>query len=497
MSTPKRDVSVVVLAAGQGTRFKSNRAKLLHPIAGKPLGRYVLDTVRQLAPQKIYMVVGHQAAHLQDTLQETPTDPAGSTPNSSSLEFILQEQQLGTGHALQIAKPYLEKDSSAHVLVMVGDVPLIRKETLEDFIDTHRKQRAAGSVLSVRLEDPTGYGRVVRRGRALVGIVEEKNCTPAQKKIREISTGILCFDRKKLLAHIGRLSNKNPQGEFLLPDLLDIFRRKKFRLHAVEASDPEEVEGVNDRADLARAEKRIRRRKLESLMQSGVSVIDPDNTYIDTEVEIGPDTVIEPGVSLFGKTRIGADCLIRSYSTLQNCRVGDRTVIHPCCCITDTQISSDALIGPFANLHHGAQIGADTRIGNFVEVKNSSVGQGSKAAHLTYLGDTTLGKNVNIGAGTVTCNYDGKKKFPTRIEDGTFIGSGSMLVAPIRIGKNAYVAAGSTVTRDVPDGALSIGRAHQVNKEGWAKKQKDKEAGAPGKPSTPPPTPPPPKEEKY
>ncbi|MCZ6515646.1 MAG: bifunctional UDP-N-acetylglucosamine diphosphorylase/glucosamine-1-phosphate N-acetyltransferase GlmU [Acidobacteria bacterium] len=480
MNTSKRDVSVVVLAAGLGTRFKSNRAKLLHPIAGKPLGRYLLDTVRQLTPQKIYMIVGHQADQVREAL-------AGP-----DLEFVPQKQQLGTGHALQIAQPYLEKDTAAHVLVLVGDVPLIRKETLEGFLDAHRKQRAAGSVLSVRLDDPAGYGRVVRRGRAFLGVVEEKNCTPAQKKIREISTGILCFDRKKLLAHIGRLSNKNPQGEYLLPDLLTIFRRKKFRLHAFEASDPEEVEGVNDRAGLARAEKRIRRRKLESLMQSGVSVIDPDNTYVDPEVEIGPDTVVEPGVSLLGETRIGADCLIRSYSTLQNCRVGDRTVIRPCCYITETEIASDALIGPFAHLRDGTRIEAEARVGNFVEIKKSTVGRGTKAAHLTYLGDATLGENVNIGAGTVTCNYDGKKKFPTHIEDGTFIGSGSMLVAPIRIGKNAYVAAGSTVTKDVPDGALSIGRAHQVNKEGWAEKQKDKEAGAPGKPSTPPST----KEEK-
>ena len=464
----KFDVAVVILAAGQGTRFKSRTHKLLHPLAGRPLGQYVLDAVRRMHPEKIFLVVGHQGKSVKERF---------AAPDR---EFITQEKQLGTGHALQIAKQRLKGCSSSHLLVLVGDIPLIRAETLQAFLESHRKQRASGSVLSMRLENPKGYGRVLRRGKTVLGIVEEKACTPAQKKTREVSSGILCFNRAKLVAHIDELSDRNPQKEYLLPELLRVFRRKRLKISAYRAPDTGELQGVNDRAELARIGKQIRGRKNVELMRAGVTILDPEMTYIDRDVAVGTDTVIEPGVSLIGNTEIGSECRIRAYSTLENTRVGDRVTVRPGCCITDSEIGSDAILGPYAHLRNGALIEPRARIGNFVEVKKSRVGSGSKALHLTYLGDTTLGERVNVGAGTVTCNYDGKKKHVTRIGDDCFIGSGSMLVAPVRIGKGSYVAAGSTITEDVPEESLAVGRAHQVNKEGWAKKhtsRKSKPAG--------------------
>ena len=458
----KSDVAVVILAAGQGTRFKSRTHKLLHPLAGRPLGQYVLDAVRRMHPEKIFLVVGHQAESVKERFA------------APDLEFITQEKQLGTGHALQIAKQQLKGCSSSHLLVLVGDIPLIRAETLQAFLESHAKHRASGSVLSMRIENPKGYGRVLRRGKTFFGIVEEKVCTPAQKKTKEVNSGILCFNRAKLVAHIDELSDRNPQKAYLLPDLLRVFRRKRLKISAYTTPDPDEVAGVNDRAELAGIEKRIRRQTNVELMRSGVTILDPETTYIDPDVAVGTDTVIEPGVALIGKTEIGSECRIRAYSTLENTRVGDRVTVQPGCTISDSKIGSEALLGPYAHLLKGTMIGPRTRIGNFVEVKNSRVGSGSKAPHLTYLGDTTLGKGVNVGAGTVTCNYDGKKKHATLIGDDCFIGSGSMLVAPLRIGKGSYVAAGSTITEDVPEESLALGRAHQVNKKGWAKKHTGK-----------------------
>lgn len=456
-----QDFTVVILAAGKSTRFKSERSKLLHTLAGQPLGEYVVRTALGAGSETVLMVTGHDAALVRKTL---------ARPH---LKFVEQKQQLGTGHALIIARPQLEKCSGSTVVVVVGDAPLLRAETLRAFVAAHQKNRAAASVLTMRLGDPHGYGRIVRSGGVRVkAIVEEKLCTPAQRRIKEVSSGVLCFSRPELLKHVDKLSNRNAQKEYLLTDLIKIFNRYRKKITAFPVADPREVLGVNDRVDLARVERILRLQKAEALMRDGVTIVNPEVTYIDANVEIGNDTVIEPGVSLLGRTRIGRGCTIRVYSTLTDTTLGDRVLVRPFTSVAGCEISSDATLGPFANLHHGAVIAREARIGNFVEVKNTRVGHGTKAAHLTYLGDATLGQHVNIGAGTVTCNYDGEKKNPTIIGDGVFIGSGSMLVAPVQIGEGAYVAAGSTITEDVPAESLALGRARQVNKDGWVRQHK-------------------------
>jgi bifunctional UDP-N-acetylglucosamine pyrophosphorylase/glucosamine-1-phosphate N-acetyltransferase len=459
----KQDFSIVILAAGKSTRFKSKRSKLLHALAGRPMGDYIVRTCLAAGAEKILMVVGHDAAAVQEAL------------GRPGVEFIEQKEQLGTGHALMEARSQLEKCAGANVVVVVGDAPLLRAETLLKLIAAHHKARAAASVLTMRLDDPRGYGRIVRSsGKSVRAIVEEKLCTPAQRKIKEVSSGILCFSRIELLKDLDKLSNKNVQKEYLLTDLVKIFNRRRKRVLALPVEDAREVLGVNDRFELAQVERILRTRKAESLMRDGVTIVDPQTTCIDADVEVGQDSVIEPGVSLLGNTRIGQDCTIRAHSMITDSTLGDRVQVQPCTVITGCTIGSDVILGPFAHLRDGAVIDRDAQIGNFVEVKKSKVGQRTKARHLTYLGDATLGEHVNIGAGTVTCNYDGEKKNPTNIEDGVFIGSGSMLVAPVRIGKGAYVAAGSVITEDVPPESLAVGRARQVNKEGWVRKHKER-----------------------
>jgi bifunctional UDP-N-acetylglucosamine pyrophosphorylase / glucosamine-1-phosphate N-acetyltransferase len=330
----------------------------------------------------------------------------------------------------------------------------------------------------MRLEQPQGYGRIVRgRGRKVRRIVEEKVATPAERRIREVSSGILCFSRSKLLAHLQRLTAENPQKEYLLTDLIEILARRGERAEAVVVADPREVLGVNDRVELARVEAILRRRKAEALMRDGVTIVNPDATYIDDTVAVGADTVIEPGASLLGDTHVGRDCLVRAYCHIMDSTLGDRVTLRPFCVILESSVGSGAFLGPFANVRNGSVLGENCRVGNFVEVKNSRVGRGTKAQHLTYLGDAEVGEDVNVGAGTVTCNYDGERKYPTHIEDGVFIGSGSMLVAPVRVGRGAYVAAGSTITEDVPADSLALGRARQVVKEGWVSKKRATRAG--------------------
>lgn len=451
--------SALILAAGKATRFKSEHSKMLHRLAGRPLGEYTVRAALAARPQRTYVVVGHEAEGVRRAL-EFP-----------GLRFIEQKEQKGTGHALLVAREEIERCPSPALLVLVGDAPLLRPETLRELVAAHSKARAAATILTTRLGDPTGYGRIVRRGRRVVAIVEEKVATRAQKKIQEISSGIICFSRPKLLARLSELSNKNAQGEFLLTDLVLIFNRHREKVIAVETPDSREVLGANDRVELAEIEKTLRGRKAESLMREGVTIVNPAVTYLDEDVEVGRDTVIEPGVSLLGRTRVGRACELRPYSTISDSILGDRVTVRPYCVITGCEIASDVILGPFAHLRDGAVIEREARIGNFVEVKKSRVGRGTKAWHLTYLGDATLGEKANIGAGTVTCNYDGEKKNPTVIEDGCFIGSGTMLVAPVRIGKGAYVAAGSAITQDVPPGSLALGRATQTNKDGWVKKR--------------------------
>jgi bifunctional UDP-N-acetylglucosamine pyrophosphorylase / glucosamine-1-phosphate N-acetyltransferase len=456
----KGGFSVLILAAGKATRFKSERSKLLHQLAGRPLGEYTLRSAFATEPEQVYMVVGHQA----DAVRTAFARPG--------LTFIEQTRQLGTGHALIAARPSLELCPSNDIAVVVGDVPLLPAGTLRGLIGTHQKRRAALTILTVQLENPHGYGRIIRgRDRRVRRIVEEKVATPAERRIREVSSGMLCFSRRKLLAHLDRLAADNAQKEYLLTDLVEILARRGERIETFPVADPHEVVGVNDRVELAQAERILRLRKAESVMRDGVTLVNPEVTYIDDAVTVGCDTVIEPGVSLLGETRVGRDCRLGAYSTITDSEIGDRVIVRPCSVIMSSAVGADAMVGPFAHLRPGAILEENSRIGNFVEVKKSRIGRGSKASHLTYLGDADLGEGVNIGAGTVTCNYDGKNKNPTSIGEGAFIGSGTMLVAPVRVGRGSYVAAGSTITEDVPPDSLALGRARQVIKEGWVKKK--------------------------
>jgi bifunctional UDP-N-acetylglucosamine pyrophosphorylase/glucosamine-1-phosphate N-acetyltransferase len=455
----EQNFSILILAAGKATRFKSEHSKMLHRLGGRLLGEYTVQAAQGAGPDCLYMVIGHEREEVQKAFARP------------GLVFIQQNEQLGTGHAVMIARRELEKCASPTVVVLVGDAPLLRSETLLKLLEAHRQARASGTILTTRLENPIGYGRIVRAGSRVRRIVEEKIATPPQRRIREINSGILCFSRTHLLEHLAELSSENTQKEYLLTDLVEIFNRHRLKVAAFPVADSREVLGVNDRLELAQIEKLLRLRKAEALMRDGVTVVNPDVTYIDPDVEVGQDTVIEPGASLLGRTRLGSACHIQSYCTITDSLLADRVTVRPCSVIANSKIASGATIGPFARLRVGAVIEENVRIGNFVEVKKSRVGRGTKAQHMTYLGDATLGENANIGAGTITCNYDGVKKNPTVIEDGVFIGSGNMLVAPVRIGQGSYTAAGSTITEDVPPGSLAIARSPQVTKHGWVKER--------------------------
>jgi bifunctional UDP-N-acetylglucosamine pyrophosphorylase/glucosamine-1-phosphate N-acetyltransferase len=406
------------------------------------------------------MIIGHQAEAMRQAFAREGVD------------FIEQKEQLGTGHALIVARAELERCPSGIVVALVGDVPRLRPETLTALVASHREEDSACTILTMRVDDPTGYGRIVRvGGKRVRAIVEEKVATATQKKIREVNTGILCFSRPALLAHLGELSRDNTQKEYLLTDLIGIFNHHHLKVVAFEAS-AGEAWGINDRAQLAEVGKTLYQQRAVAWMKEGVTLTDPATTYIDEDVVIGPDTVIDPGVSLRGRTRVGSGCRLEPYSTLTDSVLADGVTVRQSCIITNCEIGAGVSVGPFAHLREGAVIRPGARIGNFVEVKKSTIGAGAKALHLTYLGDATVGARANIGAGTITCNYDGEKKNPTTIEDDVFIGSGNMLVAPVRIGKGSYTAAGSTITHDVPPESLGIERSTQVNKEGWARERK-------------------------
>lgn len=460
--------SILILAAGKATRFKSEHTKVLHALAGRRLGDYVLGAALGAAPEHAWMVIGHEAERVREAFARP------------GLGFVVQREQRGTGDAVTAARPELEKCSSPNLIVLVGDAPLLSPETLRALADHHAASGAAATILTTRLDNPEGYGRILRgSGSRVRAIVEEKDATPAEKRLREVSSGILCFSLPKLLAHLGDLTDTNAQKEFLLTDLVRIFNRRRMKVTAFPVVNSREVLGVNDRVELAQVEKLIRRKKAHALMRAGVSIVDPKSTVIDDEVEAGRDTRIGAGVHLLGRTRLGKDCVVSPYCILTDSTIGDRALLRPFSVVSGCEIAAGATVGPFAHLRDGAVVGEDARIGNFVEVKNSRIGRGSKSLHLTYLGDATLGERVNVGAGTVTCNYDGERKNPTVIEDGVFIGSGSMLVAPLRVGKGSYIAAGSAVTEDVPTGALAIGRARQVNKENWSRTRASKTGETP------------------
>ncbi|MEH7481689.1 bifunctional UDP-N-acetylglucosamine diphosphorylase/glucosamine-1-phosphate N-acetyltransferase GlmU [Neobacillus drentensis] len=446
----------VILAAGQGTRMKSKLYKVLHPVCGKPMVQHVVDQVMKLNIQEVVTIIGHGAEMVQAQLGD-------------SSRYALQDQQLGTAHAVSQAQSLLEGKAGV-TIVVCGDTPLIKAETMESLFKHHEESAAKATILTARIEDPTGYGRIIRNKKGLVEkIVEHKDASEEERKINEINTGTYCFDNLALFEALMNVSNENVQGEYYLPDVIEILKKQGEVVTAFQTDEFEETLGVNDRVALAEAERIMRGRTNAAHMRNGVTIIDPANTYIETEVEIGQDTVIYPGTMIKGKTVIGAECQIGPNSEIVSCEIGAETVIRQSVA-HNSSIGAQVNIGPFAHIRPESAIQDEVKIGNFVEIKKAVFGKGSKASHLSYIGDAEVGSDVNIGCGSITVNYDGKNKFLTKIEDGVFIGCNSNLVAPVTIKKGAYVAAGSTITKDVPSEALSIARAKQVNKENYVQK---------------------------
>ncbi len=454
---------VLILAAGKGTRMKSALPKVLHRVAGAPMIDYVLAASASLGATTTTVVVGHQADALRDAL-------AGH----AGLRFVLQEPQLGTAHAVRQAAPLLA-DLRGTLVVLSGDVPLLSADTLRALVATHEEAGAAATLLTAVVDDPTGYGRVLRDGDGVAAIVEHRDASSAERAVREVNAGIYAFDLEPLFPALERVAPNNSQQEYYLPDLVGIYRRAGRRVVAIPVERVEETLGVNTRAELAAMSARVWQARREALMASGVTLVDPATTYVDAEVRVGPDSVIHPGVHLQGRTRIGTRAEIHAGVRIVDSELADDVKVLDHCLVEGARVADGASVGPFAHLRPGADLGAGSKVGNFVELKKTRLGAGSKASHLAYLGDATIGEKVNIGAGTITCNYDGERKHPTVIEDGVFIGSDSQLIAPVRIGRGAYVAAGSSITKDVPEGALGIARGRQENKEGWASLKKSRQ----------------------
>lgn len=461
-----KNLAAIILAAGKGTRMKSKVPKVLHRVSGLPMLSYPVRLFKELKAQKVVLVVGHGADDVRNAF------------SSEKVGFVTQKEQLGTGHAVMCALKEL-KGFEGDILVLSGDVPLITKETINALLKMHKegrgRKRPVLSLITTLLEDPKGYGRVVRdENGAVARTVEDKDCSPLQKKINEVNAGLYLFSSKFLMDNIRKLNTRNAQGEYYLPDLIELAVRQGERVVALTHFDPNEVMGINNRVELARANHLMNLRIAEELMLGGVTIIDPRTTYIDSGVKVGMDTTIYPGVHLLGSTVIGENCVIEEGVRIQDSRIGDNSTIKSYTVIEEASIGKEAVIGPFARLRPGNVIDDHVRIGNFVEIKKTVIGKGTKANHLTYLGDSIIGEDVNIGAGTITCNYDGVKKYQTRIEDGAFIGSDTQLVAPVVVGKGAYVGSGTTVTKDVPPGSLIITRAKERIVEGWAKKRQKK-----------------------
>jgi len=477
----RSELAIVILAAGKGTRLRSRLAKVLHRAGGRALVEHVVRAALPLGAP-IFVVVGHQA----DDVAALVT-PLGACT-------ILQEPQQGTGHALQVARPALENFRRA--IVVPGDAPLIRTETLAVLAETHQATRAAVTVLTAVLDDPSGYGRIVRGlDGAVRAIVEEKAASEAERAIREINSGIYCFELDKLWESLGELRPENVHRELYLTDVVALLNRRGERIAAQAAEDPQEILGCNTRRELAEVDSLFRRRKIDELMASGVTIYLPESVLVDPDVEVGPDSVLDPAIELLGATKLGSGVTVGTGSVIADSVIEDGAVIRAHSIVLASRVGRGAVVGPFAHLRDGAELAAGARVGNYVEVKKSRIGEGSKAMHLTYLGDASIGPETNIGAGTITCNYDGVRKNPTTIGARVFIGSGSELVAPVEIGDGAYVAAGSTVTENVPPDALAIARARQETKPGWARERRARMAAAkadaealPSAPATPPPT---------
>jgi bifunctional UDP-N-acetylglucosamine pyrophosphorylase/glucosamine-1-phosphate N-acetyltransferase len=452
------NLAVVIMAAGKGTRLKSRRPKVLHEIGGKPLlGHVIAAASKVVAPTDIFVVVGHQAERVKTAVA------------ASGVRFVDQAEQRGTGHAIQCARQAIA--GYQNILVLSGDVPLIRPETIEQVWNFHQKQQAAMTILTAAPENPTGYGRVSRRSPGspeVDAIIEQKALTlDQQQSLTEINSGIYAFQTAPLLAHLEKLTANNAHGELYLTDMAALLVSAGERVVAVKAASVSEVLGANTIAELVALDATLRAATANRLMAKGVTIFRPETCVIDAEVEVAPDTVIEPFVQLLGATRIGADCLIRSYSVIENCTLGDDVLIRQSCVLEDSSVANDAQIGPFAHLRPGCEIGEGAHVGNFVETKKAKLGKGVKAGHLTYLGDTEIGEGSNIGAGVITCNYDGVHKHQTKIGKAVFVGSDSTLVAPVTLEDGSYVGAGSCITKNVPAGALAVARGHQFVKEGW------------------------------
>ena len=450
------------MAAGKGTRLKSQLPKVLHEVGGKPLLAHVIAAAtRVVPPNDVFAVIGHEADRVRSAVAHT------------GVNFVLQAAQRGTGHALMVAQPALS--SYDHVIVLSGDAPQITPQTIARLLNFHLDEQAAMTLLSADLDHPTGYGRVLRKGHRsaeVQAIIEEKSASPAQKRIREITAGFYVFAVPQLFSHIQKLSTANPHGEYYLTDMAEVLRKARERVVAWKTENSAEVLGANTRVELSFIDYQMRMRKCHELMAEGVTIFYPATCVIDNDVEIAPDTVIEPFVQILGRTRVGTACRIRSYSVIRDSEIADGVLIRPGCILEEARIGPSAVLGPYSHLRPGSDIGEGAHVGNFVETKKIKLGKGSKANHLTYLGDAEIGAGVNIGAGTITCNYDGVAKHTTVIGDGVFIGSDSTLVAPVRVGKGAYVGAASCITEDVPEDALAVGRARQVVKERWAREKR-------------------------
>jgi len=456
-----KTVTVAILAAGLGTRMKSRQAKVLHRAGGKPLVEHVVSTALELAaPERIFVVVGHQAEEVRDALQ------------SHGVGFIEQREQKGTGHAVMIGREALA-DLDGYLLILYGDCPLLRIETLRSLITAAMRGSAAGVLLSADMDDPTGYGRVIRDEYGLVeAVVEQKAGTPEQLAIREANMGIYCYRAHLFWKHVDEIRPDNPAREYYLTDMVRILRHAGHTVEAMKIADPGEALGINTRIELAEVDAIFRDRKRRELMLAGVTIENPPTVTIDAGVEIGMDTVIGPFAQILGNTRIGENCRVGTGAIVEDSELADGAEIGAYCVLTKGKLAAGAQVGPFARLRPGAVVEEGAHVGNFVELKNTRLGAGAKANHLAYLGDAQIGAGVNIGAGTITCNYDGHRKHRTTIGEGAFVGSNSTLVAPVEIGAGSYVAAGSAITDAVPADALAVGRARQVLKEDWARKRR-------------------------
>ena len=448
-----RDLAAVILAAGLGKRMKSGVVKVLHPLRGKPLLKYVVDAARGAGIARIIVVIGHQA----DAVKEAMGD---------GLDYAVQVQQLGTGHAVMQAEALL-KDFEGDVIVLYGDTPFLTPELLTNLADCHARGGYGATIVTAIVDDPSGYGRILRGADGVERIVEDRDCTPVEKSIKEINSGIYCFQSRRLFEALKALRPENAQGEYYLTDAVEGIKLAGGRIGALRVDDPLAVMGINDRKQLAWAEGILRKKKVDALMEAGVTVVDPSSVFVDDEVEVGPDTVIKPFTFIEGPSRIGSRCVIGPSTRVWASVIGNDCTVE-FSVVEEGAVEDGAVVGPFSHLRPGCRVGMGAKIGNFTEIKNSVIGARAKIPHHSYVGDSDIGPDVNIGAGSVTVNYDGRRKHRTVIDEGAFIGCNSNLVAPVRVGRGAYVAAGSTINRDVPDGALGIARARQENKDGWA-----------------------------